>query len=154
MISFFVPGLPQSQGSSKGFVVTPKGGGKPRAVITSTNKNLKNWRRDVRHAVEELKPIVVEPQWGEHGVGVSLRFCFQRPQNHYNSKGELKPDAPRLKTSQPDLDKFCRAALDALTIAGLYTDDAQVTSLYAVKLWANNPGEVGVHFNVSSGEGV
>ena len=41
---------------------------------------------------------------------------------------------------RPDVDKYIRATLDALTSAGAYGDDAQVVSLRAVKAHAA-PGQ-------------
>jgi hypothetical protein len=50
---------------------------------------------------------------------------------HYTSKGILKATAP-VSPRRPDLDKACRAALDAMT-GVVYVDDSQVAILSACK---------------------
>lgn len=64
-------------------------------------------------------------------VGIGIAFVFVRPKSHYTSKGELRAGAPSFP-GKPDVDKLCRAVLDALT-GILYHDDAQVVSLSASK---------------------
>lgn len=64
-------------------------------------------------------------------VGIAIAFVFVRPKSHYTSKGELRAGAPS-HPGKPDIDKLCRAVLDALT-GILYHDDAQVVSLSASK---------------------
>jgi len=64
-------------------------------------------------------------------VGIGITFVFVRPKSHYTSKGELRAGAPSFP-GKPDVDKLCRAVLDALT-GILYHDDAQVISLNASK---------------------
>lgn len=64
-------------------------------------------------------------------VGIGIAFVFVRPKSHYTSKGELRAGAPS-HPGKPDIDKLCRAVLDALT-GILYHDDAQVVSLNASK---------------------
>lgn len=64
-------------------------------------------------------------------VEIGITFVFVRPKSHYTSKGELRAGAPT-HPGKPDIDKLCRAVLDALT-GILYHDDAQVVSLNASK---------------------
>ena len=47
----------------------------------------------------------------------------------------LRSSAPRAP-GRPDLDKLCRAALDAMT-GVVYVDDAQVAILSAAKEWGD-----------------
>ncbi|MDR2975394.1 MAG: RusA family crossover junction endodeoxyribonuclease, partial [Propionibacteriaceae bacterium] len=66
---------------------------------------------------------------------------FRRPQSHYRTGArwkELKPqfgNAPM--TRKPDLDKLCRSTLDAITDAGIWADDCQVTCLVTSKHWGD-----------------
>lgn len=121
MLNVFVPGTPTPQGSARAFVV------KGKAVITSANPKLKSWRQDVAVVAAG------KADFGANAVCVELIFYFARPASHFNSKGEVKPTAPTLKTTNPDLDKLARGAIDALTIAGIWKDDNQVVGLYCVK---------------------
>jgi Holliday junction resolvase RusA-like endonuclease len=72
-------------------------------------------------------------------VLVSLVFTFTRPKYHFNKHG-IRPGAPLFKQTKPDLDKLCRAVLDALTESGVLRDDCLVVSLIASKLYGENPG--------------
>lgn len=104
--SFFVHGVPQPQGSARAFVRN----GKP--IITSTNKNLHDWRRLIADAAQEHAQL--------HSGAVMVRATFLMP----------KPkSAPKTKaifcTKRPDIDKLLRGLLDALT-GVFYKDDSQV----------------------------
>ena len=59
-------------------------------------------------------------------IWVRLTFHLQVPKR--------RRDAWPIK--RPDVDKLTRAALDALTIAGVWRDDSQVAWLSARKVWA------------------
>jgi len=131
-LSFEVPGLPESQGSARAFVVAG------RARITSTNKKLGSWRRDAIVAARDARngrPAFTGP------VAVHLMFFFPRPAAHFGTGrnvGVLKASAPVNKRTQPDVDKLARAALDALTGAQVYNDDSQVVELTANKEFAGD----------------
>ena len=124
--SFWVVGTPQTQGSMRAFVI-----GK-RAVVTSTNKQLKPWRERVAEAAREAG-------WGDElidgPVHVGMQFHVARPRSHFNAKG-LKPNAPMLPASHVgDLDKLVRAIGDALT-GVIWTDDRRIVSIVAQKHYA------------------
>ena len=127
-IAISVPGVPESQGSAKAFVVAGK------ARITSSNKKLTSWRRDAMAAVRDQMTAVGWQQTEE--CEVRMDFVFPRPKSHFGSGRNsqvLKPSAPLRKRSKPDIDKLQRAVLDALTGAGLYLDDSCVTDVTAHK---------------------
>lgn len=115
MISFFVHGEPQSQGSIKAFMA----GGRP--VLTSTNKNLKGWRDLIATQAQEQAQQLDGP------LRVFLHFFVPKP------KSLRKKDV--LPAKRPDIDKLARAALDAMTHV-LYADDSQVTTLVVSKRYA------------------
>lgn len=115
-VSFFVNGTPAPQGSSRAFMA----GGKP--VITSANKNLKDWRTLVALAGMEHAKMLDGP------VAVTLRFYLPRPVS--------LPKKTVEHTKRPDVDKLARAVLDSLT--GLFfKDDSQVVRLLASKHYAD-----------------
>ena len=130
MISFYAPGQPQSKGSARGFV------SRGRVVITNDNAKAKPWAAVVtlmaRQAMQERPPLAGP-------LDVRLVFDMQRPKAHFNKRG-LRPDAPSLVCKRPDIDKVTRTVLDALTVAGVWGDDAQVASLVAEKRYANGAG--------------
>lgn len=136
-VSFFVPGMPGTKGSARGFVVTPKGGGKPRAVITNdAGDKAKAWAAVVALAAREAmagRPPFAGP------VEVGVTFFLPRPKAHYGKRGELKASAPTYPTGRPDGDKMLRCTWDALT--GIcYADDAQIAQWPGSKVYIH-PGQ-------------
>jgi crossover junction endodeoxyribonuclease RusA len=113
-VHFEVSGLPIAQGSMRAFVVK----GKP--VITSTSRNLNQWRQLVALRANEVraKPF-------EGPVIVELNFRLPKPKSAPKRKRSFA-------TKRPDLDKLIRSVLDALTHV-LFRDDSQVVQITALK---------------------
>ena len=61
-------------------------------------------------------------------VAVDIVFYLARPKT-------VKRVMPH---TRPDLDQLSRAVLDALPVAGVWVDDAQVVNLHAVKVYADS----------------
>lgn len=131
-LNIVVPGVPESQGSARAFVVAGK------ARITTSNKKLTSWRRDAIVAVREA---MREQNWERvEQCSIEAEFVFPRPQSHYGSgsnAGQLKPNAPSAKTTKPDIDKLIRAVLDALDGAGLYQGDERVVQITCRKRYVH-----------------
>lgn len=72
-------------------------------------------------------------------VPVSVRITFFMPRP--------KTVKRHMPTVPPDIDKLCRAILDALTDAGVWVDDSQVVDLGATKIYASGI-HVGAHITV------
>jgi Holliday junction resolvase RusA-like endonuclease len=123
MIEFRVYGQPIPQGSMKAFVV------RGRPVLTSDNPRTRPWKHTVllvaRDAMHGAPPFTGP-------VNVNLWFYLSRPKSA--PKGRVLP------TVKPDLDKLVRAVLDALTAAGVWTDDSQVCNLIASKCYETGTG--------------
>ena len=140
-ITFFAPGDPRPQGSAKAFVV-----GK-RAVVTTATKGLYPWRATVGASAraEGVSPAMA-PERGP--VSVGLAFVFRRPPSHFTGKGALRSGAPK-NIGKPDLDKLCRAVLDALTGVA-WDDDSQVVGILATKTYAVTESDpAGVHVTLT-----
>ena len=60
-----------------------------------------------------------------------------RAKLHFNTRGELKPSAPRDHVKRPDVDNLAKAVLDALVDQGVIKDDSIVTHLEVAKEYAN-----------------
>lgn len=116
MISFHVAGTPASQGSKKVF----------NGRLIDADPKLKKWRQ----AVALVAATQTREQW-DCPVSVTCAFTFERPKAR-------KWDV--WKQSSPDLDKLCRAVLDALTMSGVIRDDARVAELRATKLYDQTEG--------------
>jgi crossover junction endodeoxyribonuclease RusA len=130
MLTVFVAGKPAPQGSKRHL---------GHGVMLESSKAVAPWRHDVRQAF-----------LNEHGrprrrftgaVGVGLVFVMPRPAA---TPVRTTPHAIR----RPDLDKLCRAVLDALTSAGTYEDDARVVTLRATKRLAERNESTGCHVSV------
>lgn len=129
---FWVPGVPVPQGSHVG-----NGRGGVRAVNAAA---LDAWRKAIAVvAVREMGYAVAQADWP---VDLTCVFRLPRPKSHYGTgrnAGVLKASAPAFPTRQgtKDADKLARAVGDALTMAGVWADDAQVCDLRAAKRWAD-----------------
>jgi Holliday junction resolvase RusA-like endonuclease len=132
-IRFFAAGIPSTKGSSRGFVVTPKGGGRPRAVITNdAGPKAKAWAAivsGVAHDAMAGRPPL------DGAVSIHVVFYLPRPKSHSTKKG-LRPNRPTYSSKKPDIDKILRCALDAL-IGVVVVDDALVARLFVEKRYAD-----------------
>ena len=117
MTTFFVPGKPTQQGSMKHI-----GNGR---VIHSKSAELKFWREAIGWRAKSTKIELLS----NCAVEIHLRFILPRP----------KTITRAFPTVPPDLDKFIRAVLDALTGIA-YKDDAQVCKITASKEYDDTPG--------------
>lgn len=140
MISFTVVGTPAQQGSKR--IVQPKGAARPR-LIEDNDARKKSWRHDVTDAIErwrEARPEVAAALPLHGPVVAELEFHLRRP-----------PSAPKrrvLPEVSPDIDKLARNVLDAVTVAGLWRDDAQVTDLVVRKRYAPDGEATGVRVSI------
>jgi crossover junction endodeoxyribonuclease RusA len=117
-------GDPIPQGSVKAFAFVPKGGGRPRASVTSDNPRLRDWRADLAHAARTQGGHCFVSDWP---VLIVARFRLPRPKSAKKSaSGE------QLAAKKPDIDKLARAVLDALTHVWL-RDDSLVIELACSK---------------------
>ena len=120
-LHFFVPGTPIPQGS------------KQPVTMRESSPGLVAWRHDVivmaRQARAGRWPCVVPPGV----VRVQALFRFNRPKSGL-WKDAVHPGRP------PDLDKLQRAVGDALTMAGVVVDDAQIVEWFTWKRWVEPGG--------------
>jgi len=129
-------GIPAPQGSKRHV---------GRGIMIESCKALPAWREQVIYDVTKAAKghVFIE------GVSINLAFRFPRLKAHFNSKGLIKDKAPIFKTTKPDIDKLCRAVLDAITIAGAIRDDSQCYALTAVKTYCNEGQQPGISATVS-----
>lgn len=126
-VTIDVRGTPRPQGSMQLF---RNGGAK-------YSDNVYVWRGLVTAAV-----LAGQHEQITGAVELHLGFDLPRPSTHYlgvntkRSTPEVNPRAPTYPTSAPDLDKLVRCVCDAITDAGLWKDDAQVTTVRAAKRYA------------------
>ena len=115
MISFSCDGTPVPQGSMK--VINGH-------ILHSQGSALAVWRSTVALSARfaGAKPV-------EGAIGIEILFRVRRPKT-------VKRDYP---TVAPDLDKYIRGVLDALTGIA-YQDDAQVIDIKAEKVYSDMAG--------------
>lgn len=133
-LEFFVRGQPATQGSKKAFY-NPKAG---RALVVEDCKKNRPWRSDVRNEAEKA---IDAQRWELFNgpVFIHLTFCLPRPKGDFNSKGLLKPSAPKFHTKKPDTVKLARAVEDALK-GVVWGDDSQICQEFIEKIYGDQPG--------------
>ena len=135
--SFFVPGEPITEGSTRAFA-----SGQRVVVTHDRGRELDAWRIKVAHAAEAAAQAVGwEPQY-DGPVVVDAVFLLSRPKS---VKKRLMPHA------KPDLDKLIRAVGDALAPyrqPGVLKDDSRIVTWHASKHYAT-PYKPGVFITVS-----
>lgn len=134
-VEFFVPGIPQPQGSKRGFV---SANGKVSMVESAAG--VKPWRSDVKvFAAEAMtgEPLMTGP------VFLHCDFVMKRPL----STPKTKPTPPA--TKKPDLDKLLRAIGDALK-GTVYAEDSLITEMVGTKRIAEEGEQPGVQINVGA----
>jgi len=135
MQPLFIPGTPAPQGSMRSFAYNPKGGGRPRSVVTSDNTKTMPWRSQIVATVRaHIGGDIVYPKGP-----VALTLLFVMPRR----VAEPKRITPA-HTRKPDGDKLTRAVCDALS-GLIYTDDAQIVECAYRKRTAAIGEQPGLH---------
>lgn len=133
-LAFFVPGEVATQGSKRHL-----GNG----IMVESSKKLPGWRSDIRGtALTAIENSSWTTTPKTTPVKAELQFYLARPKGHYRTGRNahlLKDNAPPRPIQRFDIDKLARAVLDALTSAGVWTDDDQVVDLHPTKHYAE-PG--------------
>jgi len=118
-INIFVAGLPVAQPRPRAVAIK----GKARMYSPGTSNE---WKACV---IRDLKQYA-----GTFPAGVPLRcdltFYLPRPAGHFRTgknAGLVKESAPSRPTGKPDRDNLDKAVCDAITAAGVWHDDSQVT---------------------------
>lgn len=94
---------------------------KVRAILTSDNSHLKEYRREVsRCAVDAMREAGAEMAEKHVPVAMAVDFTFLKPPSVTKKRTEM--------TVRPDIDKCLRSCLDACT-GVLWLDDAQVIAI-------------------------
>ena len=131
-LSIFIPGRPAPQGSKR-YV--------GRGIMIESSKDVATWRDDIRAALidSDGRPKA----YFEGAVQVGLEFVLYRPQSTPKRK-----TPPAIK-KRGDLDKLVRAAFDAVSSAGVWHDDCQVTHAICSKRLAEIGETTGCHLTIN-----
>jgi Holliday junction resolvase RusA-like endonuclease len=134
-IKFYVSGEPKGQPRPRAFALN----GKARVFDPGTAEG---WKSCVAMAAKPYIPHIPINQ----AVELSITFLMPRPKKHFDRSG-LKTGAPCFFTKKPDTDNLAKAVMDALTILGMWTDDALVCDLTSKKRYSNT-GTAGASINI------
>lgn len=135
LLDLVVPGAPATQGSM--------------ALLNRSTGNMGYPRKTIDHrnlVVGELVEYWAGRDRITEATRVRCRFEIERPGAHYlpvnrkRATRELRPDAPAWPTGSKsgDVDKMLRLVLDALTVAGVWSDDCLAIDARGVKTWARS----------------
>ena len=137
--SFFVPGEPITEGSTRAFT-----SGQRVVVTHDRGRELDQWRIKVAHAAEAAaEDAYWEPRY-DGPVEVWAEFRLPRPKS--------APKSRKHAQMKPDLDKLQRAVGDALAPykrPGVLSDDSRIVAWSAVKRYADDTHPAGVTVRVS-----
>jgi len=109
---FFIQGTPKPQ-------ARPRFARRGKFVSTYSVKN--EWKEVVKHYAGSQTVTMFNS-----AIEVNLYFQFHRPDSHYRTgryKDLLKDSAPEWHINKPDKDNLEKAVTDAMTDAGLLSDD-------------------------------
>lgn len=124
-------GEPGAQGSKR-FVRTT---GTGKGIMIENSAKVAPWRQDVKQAAEAVLEDLGRPLPFSGAVACRMVFSFLRPSSVSRSKRPFMSVAP-------DLSKLCRSTEDALTSAGVWTDDARVAEYTRLaKVYCNEDPE-------------
>jgi Holliday junction resolvase RusA-like endonuclease len=125
-----VYGDPAPQGSKTARVING------HVVMWESSKKLPGWRDSVAMACKVASMEHQVPILGP--VEVILTFHMPRP----------KSVSRQYPNTAPDLDKLIRGVGDSLQSSGVLSNDGQIVSIQAHKVYADTPAENGVEIEV------
>jgi Holliday junction resolvase RusA-like endonuclease len=138
-LSFFVPGLPAPGGSKRAFI--PKGWTRPVLTDMGGKKN-KDWRASVAlaayHAMNDASTRTGQPLF-DGALIFTATFVMPRLKGHFNSRGQLKANAPVWVITRPDTLKLARSTEDALT-GVVWRDDSQIAIEHLERIYGEKTG--------------
>jgi crossover junction endodeoxyribonuclease RusA len=119
-----------------------------RGILIESSKGLQPWRQAVTTAAHSTRQRHEHPGYPEGPLTVTLTFLVPKPQVTTSARRRF----PLLPWLRPDLDKLLRATFDALTDAGIWHDDAQVTTLHARKIYAQPGQPIGARITIQNAD--
>ena len=96
-----------------------------------------------------LKTLKEQDVYFDKAINLNLIFYMPRPKSHYRTgkfSHLLKDNAPSFHTKKPDVDNLSKAVLDAMTDAGILSDDSIVVQHYIYKKYTER--ETGVKIEI------
>jgi crossover junction endodeoxyribonuclease RusA len=116
-----------------------------RGILIESSKGLQPWRQAVTTAAHNTRQRHEHPGYPTGPLTVAITYLLPRPTS-------LPKHKPVLPWRRPDLDKYIRATFDALTDAGIWHDDAQVTTLHARKIYVQPSQPPGARITIQTAD--
>jgi Holliday junction resolvase RusA-like endonuclease len=126
-----VYGEPAPQGSKSSRVLNG------RVIMWESSTKLPGWRETVAMACRVAAMEHEVPLLGP--IDLKLVFHMPRP----------KSVSRKYPNTMPDLDKLLRAIGDSLQDSGVLSNDGQIVSIIADKIYAETPGDMGVEIEIT-----
>lgn len=143
-LSFFVRGVPVTKGSLVAVSRNRADGSSYATLFEQSGAKLTEWRALIATGAKRAMGREM-PFSGP--LYVQLRFFFPRPPSHSKAQRAI----PWVYGNHRyDVDKLCRAALDAIGDAAIWKDDSQVAVLHSDKRYCDEDERPGVRIEVSS----
>lgn len=125
-----VYGDPKPQGSKSAKYVNG------HVIMWESSRKLPEWRESVHMACKVASMEYETPILGP----VELHVTFHMPRG--------KSVTRKYPNTSPDLDKLIRGVGDSLQSSGVLSNDGQIVTIVATKIYAETPGENGVEIEV------
>ena len=125
-----VYGEPAPQGSKSARYING------RVIMWETSKKLPEWRESVAMACRVAAMEHQVPMLGP----IQLKVVFHMPRGKSVSR--------KYPNTMPDLDKLLRSIGDSLQDSGVLSNDGQIVSIIADKIYAQDLTETGVEIEV------
>ena len=125
----------------------PKPQARPRASRRGNHIHMYSPKTDWRNHC--LKMLKKQDAYFDKAINLSMIFYMPRPKSHYRTgkfSHVLKDSAPSFHTKKPDVDNLSKAVLDAMTDAGILSDDSIVVQHYIYKKYTAR--ETGVKIEI------
>jgi Holliday junction resolvase RusA-like endonuclease len=149
-LAFFVRGRAATAGSKRGFAIKKGGAYTGRVVMIGDNPREKDWKNAVAAwAIDAMEKAGIK-ELADCPIRLEIMFVLARPNYHFNSKGQLKPQFEHaVHTTKPDATKMLRCLEDSLK-GVVWKDDSQVSSTIVRKRYGPIPG---AHVTISEDVG-
>jgi Holliday junction resolvase RusA-like endonuclease len=135
-VEFFLPGAPLPAPRPRFRVIRTKSGGS--FVSTYYDKKYATFLKDAPPKINDLLGFGVEhPALFTGPVKLGVVFWIERPKS-------TKRTTPRF-----DIDNYLKSIMDAMTHAGVWSDDDQVECVYARKAFAPTNAAIGTAVEVA-----
>lgn len=149
-VSFYVSGDPRPQPRARAFA--RKMGGKYVARVYNAG-TAENWKSAIADAARKANV----PAFGDCPLSIELFFSFRRPKSHFKKDGHVRDSAPKYPMSRGggqkgDWENLGKAVCDALTVLGVWTDDAQIVRATVDKGWAIGSSQGGCFISIAEAE--